>query len=49
MLKFNLCNYNDAYILVRGNITIKEHNVTQVAFKYCAPFIKRITKLMEQQ
>ena len=33
VLKSNLCNYNDAYILVRGNITIIRHQVTQVAFK----------------
>ena len=45
VLKFNLCDYNDAYILVRGNITITGHQVTQVALKNCAPFIKCITKI----
>ena len=49
VLKSNLCDYNDAYILVRGDITIIGHQVTQVAYKNCAPFIKCITKLMEQQ
>ena len=24
ILKYNLCNYNDAYILVRGDITVTE-------------------------
>ena len=33
VLKSNLCDYNDAYILVRGNITIIGHQVIQVAFK----------------
>ena len=28
VLKSNPCDYNDAYILVRGNITIIGHNVT---------------------
>ena len=36
---------NDAYILVKRNITIAGDNGTQVAFKSCAPFIKCITKL----
>ena len=45
MFKSNLCDYNDAYILVRSDITIIRHNVTQAAFKNCAPFIKCITKI----
>ena len=45
VLKSNLCHYNDAYILVRGNITIIGHQVTQAAFKNCAPFTKCITKI----
>ena len=32
VLKSNLCVYNDAYILVRGDITIIEYQATQVAF-----------------
>ena len=48
-VKFNLYDYNDTQILVRGNITIIEHNVTQASFKDYAPFIKCITKLIEQQ
>ena len=30
VLKSNFCDYNDASILLRGNITIIEHEVTQV-------------------
>ena len=44
-LKSNLCNYNDAYILVRGDITDTEHQVTQAAFKNCVSFTKYITKI----
>ena len=33
VLKSNLCDYNDACILVRGNITITGHQVTQVTFE----------------
>ena len=36
---------NDAYILLRGNVTIIGHQVTQVAFKNCAPFTKCVTKI----
>ena len=32
VLKSNICDYNDAYILVRGNITIIGLQVTQVVF-----------------
>ena len=45
VLKSNLCDYNDAYILLRGNITIIGHQVTQVAFKNCALFTKCVTKI----
>ena len=45
MLKSNHCDNNDAYILVRGGITIIGHNLqTEVAFKNCAPFIKYMAK-----
>ena len=42
--KSSLCDYNDAYILVRCDITIVGDNGTEVVFKNCAPFIKCITK-----
>ena len=44
VLKSNFCNYNDAYILVKGNITVTVAPATQVTFKNCAPFTKYITK-----
>ena len=46
MLKSNLCDYNDAYILVRGDITIIGRNILiEVAFQNCVLFIKFITKI----
>ena len=45
MLKSNLWDNNDAYILVRSNITIIRYNVTQVAFKNSALFITFMTKI----
>ena len=44
-MKFNLCDYKDAYILVRGNIIIIGYQVTQVTFENCARFTKCITKI----
>ena len=38
VLKSNLCDYNDAYILARSNITIIGYPITQAEFKNCAPF-----------
>ena len=37
VLKSNLCDYNDACILVRDDIIIVAPSETQVAFKNCAP------------
>ena len=45
VLKSNLCDYNDAYILVRRDITVTAVGVTQVSFKNCAIFTKCITKV----
>ena len=47
VLKFNLCDYNDAYILVKGDIAIIGLQAAQVAFKKCSPFTKDITKIDE--
>ena len=47
VLKSNLWDRNNAYILVGGDITIIEDQVTQVAFKNCVPFTKCITKTDE--
>ena len=47
VLKSSLCDYNNAYILVRGNITVTGAPETQVSFKNWARFIKCITKIDE--
>ena len=44
VLKSNLCDYNDAYIFIRVDITVRTHPATQVVFKDCARFTKCITK-----
>ena len=45
VLKSNLCDYHNAYILVRGKITVIGHDVVPVAFKHCAPITKCITNI----
>ena len=45
ILKSNLCDYNDAYISVTGDITVVAAPATQVPLKNCAPFTKCITKI----
>ena len=50
MLRSSLCNYNDAYILVSGTITVSElaadegNNSIQVVFKNCALFTHCISE-----
>ena len=47
-LESSLCDYSDAYILVKGNITATPNNaVTQVVFKNCAQFEKCRTGINE--
>ena len=45
VLKSNVCDYNDTYILVKGDITVTTTSTAQVSFKHCAPFTKNIIKL----
>ena len=45
VLKSNICDYNDEYILVKGGITVTASPQIQVAFKTCAPFTTCITKI----
>ena len=47
VIKPNLCDYSDAYILVNGNIANKADNAS-VAFKNCAPFTKCITHINDE-
>ena len=59
MLKSSLCDYSDAYILVKGTMTIsgEGYNVAArqaderdkgVAFKNCAPFITCISEIIHK-
>ena len=45
VLKSNICDYNDASILVRGNFTVTAAGATQVAFRNSTPFTKCITEI----
>ena len=47
VLKSTLYDNNDAYILLRGDITAVAVHVTQVAFKNCTSFTKCNTKIDE--
>ena len=44
-VRSNLCDYHDAYISVKGDITVTAAPAVQVSFKNCAPFTKCITKI----
>ena len=49
IIKSNLCDYSDTYILVTGDITAIGGNAnTKVAFKNCAPFTKCVTHIKDQ-
>ena len=52
MLRSNLCDYSDAYILIKGTITITGiagppagRIEAQLIFKDCAPFTKCISRI----
>ena len=45
VLKSNLCDFNDGYISVKGDITMIGHQGIQVAFKNCAQSTKCITRI----
>ena len=58
MLKSSLCDYSDAYILVKGTITITpvpppavkpNNNNKEVEFKSCAPFADCISEINNTQ
>ena len=58
MLRSSLCNYSDAYILVKGNVSVNNNadagaaanNVNKkVVFKNCAPFTNCISKINNTQ
>ena len=47
ILKSNVCDYNNAYILKRADIAVIliQVSTTKILFKNCAPFSKSITKI----
>ena len=45
LLKYNLCGYNDVYILVKSDISVTVTPTTQVAFNNGAPLTKCIRKV----
>ena len=50
MLRSDLCNYRDEYLVVTGNITVANENNNdnynrELAFKYNAPFTACILKI----
>ena len=58
MMRSNLCDYSDAYILVKGNITVSNtvtagatvsNTNNKVLFENCAPFTDCITKIINTQ
>ena len=58
MLRSSLCDYSDAYILVKGNISVNNtaaadadvnNTNKRVIFKNCAPFTKCISRINNTQ
>ena len=56
MLRSSLCEYSDAYILVKGTIAAGEQTVTtpnnvnkNVIFKNCATFVNCISRINKVQ
>ena len=58
MLRSSFCDYCDAYILVKGNITVNNtagdgavanNTNKKVIFKNCAPFTSCINKINNEQ
>ena len=58
MLKSSLCDYSDAYIIVKGSITVNNtaadgaaanNSNKKVIFKNCAPFINCISEINNTQ
>ena len=45
MLRSNLCDYADSYILLKGTLTITGAGNKGVTFKNCAPFTKCISRI----
>ena len=49
VIKQNLCDYSDAYILVTGDIKVPDIVAdTNVAFKNCVPFTRCVTHINDE-
>ena len=49
VIKPNLCDYSDTYILVTGDIKVTDIAAdTNVAFKNCAPFTRCVTHIIDE-
>ena len=49
VIKSNLCDYSEAYILVTGDITTTGGNAnTKVVFENCTPFTKCVTHISDK-
>ena len=56
MLRSSLCDFNDAYILVKGTVTVAKETVAvpndankKLIFKYCASFTSCINRISNTQ
>ena len=55
MLKSSLCDYSDAYIIVKGTVIVNNtaaadaHANKNVIFKNCAPFANCISEINNKQ
>ena len=49
MLRSSLCDYSDAYILIKGTVTIANTATKKVVFKTFAPFSSCISRINNKQ
>ena len=58
MIRSNLCDYSDTFILIKGTLTVQDtagasatvnNTNKKVIFKYCTPFTDWITKINNMQ
>ena len=49
MVKSNLCDYSDAYILVKGTVGDTNNTNKKVILKNCAPFSNCISEIYNRQ
>ena len=51
MLRSSLCDYSDAYILVKGTVTVPNTGIIEkkVIFKNCAPFVNCTSEISNKE